>query len=284
MNKTLSLLLALIISMPAILTSCGGNEPDSPAQEIPNPDPENPDTPYNPDDNEDIPGSKILGTWYYLNPNKALKITITFSSEKGYNYEYLKERVCYVSVESKLPYFNTDYSNVWTYNDSKWEVTRIEIGPAIMPSGTVSQVFDNEMWLDLKWGHGTERLKFKRNDPGDPISPSNVEVAPDGIFGKYLWHTTIANRDITFQFKGTEWIHESSNAEVMVFDTKGNYKYLSETDTYAGFSQGYLKIDWDSSIIVSLAETPYFVVIKETDKKLKIYNPFTPDNYYLLTR
>ena len=62
MNKTLSLLLALIISIPAILTSCGGNEPDSPAQEIPNPDPGNPDTPYNPDDNEDIPGSKILGT------------------------------------------------------------------------------------------------------------------------------------------------------------------------------------------------------------------------------
>lgn len=284
MNKTLSLLLALIISIPAILTSCGGDEPDSPGQEIPNPDPENPDTPYNPDDNEDIPGSKILGTWYYINPNKALKITLTFSSDKGYNYEYLKERVCYVSVESKLPYFNTDYSNSWTYSDSKWEVTTIEVGPAIMPSGTVSQVFDNEMWLDLKWGHGTQRLKFKRNDPGEPVTPSNVEVAPDGIFGKYLWHTTIANRDITFQFKGTEWIHESSNSEVMVFDSKGNYKYLSETDTYAGFSQGYLKIDEDSSIIVSLTETPYFVVIKETNTKLRIYNPFTPDQSYLLTR
>ena len=70
----------------------------------------------------------------------------------------------------------------------------------------------------------------------------------------------------------------------MVFDSKGNYKYLSETDSEAGFSKGYLAIDWTTSIIVSLAQTPYFIVIKETDKKLKIYNPFTPDNYYFLTR
>lgn len=284
MNKTLALLLALIISIPAVLTSCGGDEPDSPNQEFPNPDPGNPDYPYDPDDDEDIPGSKILGTWYYINPNKALKITITFSSDKGSNYEYLKERVCYISVESKLPYYNTDYSNSWTYSDSKWKVTTISVGPGIIPSGTVSQVFDNEMWLDLDWGHGTQRLKFKRDDPGDAITPSNVEVAPEGIFGKYLWHTTISNRDITLQFKGTEWIHETSNAELMVYDSKGNYKYLSETDTEAGFSQGYLKIDWGSSIIVSLAETPYFVVIKENNKKLRIYNPFTPDKSYLLTR
>ena len=283
-SKILSILIFFVFSMT--IQSCDKGESEEPENPwINNPDQDNQYPPGNGDgDTEDIPGGKILGTWYYLNPNNALKITITFTSEKDYNYTIFKNRVCYVSVESEFPYFHSDYSNSWTYENSKWEITRIEVGPAISSSATIAQVFDNEMWLDLSWGYRTERLKFKRSDPGSPVKPTGLQLAPDGIFGNYLWETTISKYNLTFQFKGEEWTHETSNYDVMIINANGDYKYSRETDSYAILSNGYLKLDCGSSLIAAAAQSPYFVVVMETNKKLKLYNPLNPAVIYSFTR
>lgn len=263
--------------MAIMMFSCSKDEPTPPLNpDITIPIPTNPDNSGNGGDQQTIPGSEILGTWYYLNPNKALKITITFSSEMN----LIGDRTCYISVESELPYFHTDYDNAWNYENSKWKVWCIEIGEGIMPSALISKVFENEMWLDLDWGNTTERLKFKRSNPGNPVKPSGFQIAPDGIFGKYVWHTTIGMYNLTLQFNNNSYnTYETSDRELRI-----NGKYVKEATGEGLYSKGYLSLDYTRNLIPAAANCPYFVVIKETDKKLKYYNPFNPEIVYTFTR
>ncbi|MGN0223676.1 MAG: hypothetical protein ACI4AM_06590 [Muribaculaceae bacterium] len=284
-NIKLILFVVLFISLSVPFTSCGGDEPDEPQIEKPdqNPDTPNiPDTPSDEDENEQIPGSKILGTWYYLSPNNALKATVTFSIEKSYNFSIFGTRVCYISIESELPYYVEDIENVWSYSDSKWEITRFPIVPGCM-GATISKVFDNELWMDLDFINYSQRIKFTRNDPGNAVKPSGLQVAPDGIFERYLWHGYIGNYNITFQFKGASWFHETSDVDVMVKGTDGTHRWLKENDCYGGYSNGYFHFEC-TGILCSVFDCSTLVVIKQTDKKLLLYNPFTPARTFYITR
>lgn len=277
--------LSIFITLAAIpLASCNHDEPSTSLNQPIN-NPTNPETPKDDATLNEIQGAKILGTWYYLNPNKALKITITFKSDEAKNFAIFGERVAIISVESEFPYYHEDYSNVWSYNSSKWEVTRLAIGPNISSSAIITQVFDNEMWLDLNWDYAhKERLKFKRSDPGDPVKPVGFQLAPDGIFGTYVWNTKIDQYNLTFQFKDNIRTHETSDYDVMVFVSEGDYKYLKETNGDGIFSNGYLKVSWNASLVAAVAGSPYFVVIHDSDKILKLYNPLKPDIVYTFHR
>lgn len=275
----------MVIALTTIsvsFSSCGGDEPDAPQNEEPNPTPDNPGNSQGDSEDEEIPGNKILGTWYYLSPNKALKATVIFTSEKAYNYLYDGGRVCYISIESQLPYNVEDYDNVWSYNDSKWEITAFDIIPGCM-GATITKVFDNELWMDLDFINHTQRIKFTRNDPGNSVKPNGVLLAPDGIFGQYLWKGSIGNHYITFQFRGSEWFHETSDSNVMIIGTDGSYKYLKENDCEGVYRNGYFHFEC-TGILCSVLNCSTVVVIKQSDKKLMIYNPFTPDRTYVLTR
>lgn len=280
--NTLILLLS-IVTFSTTITSCGSDEPEIPENtsiDIPNNSDDHGDSNVG---SEEIPGAKILGTWYYLSPDKAIKITIRFSSEKGYNYVYLGDRVCYISVESEFPYYHTDYANVWQFEDDNWHITRLEVLDYLFSSATITKVFDDEMWLDFEYGKHDQRLKFKRSDPGNPIKPNDKQLAPDGIWGRYVWSTTIGRYNMTFQFIGSEGIKETSDSDVWVY-YKGESKKLKESIGDAGYKNGLLRIDWSWSLIDAATEGSYFVVIKETDKRLILYNPFSPDVRYLFTR
>ena len=281
MKKYLSYIVFVVMFalLSISFSSCGDDEPDEPQKEQPDPIPDNPS---DGSEEEQIPGSEILGTWYYLNPNKALKATITFTREKSYNFSIFGTRVCYFSFESELPYSLVDMENVWSYSDSKWEITSFPIIPGSM-GATISKVFDNELWMDVDFVNHTQRIKFTRNNPGNTIKPSGLQLAPDGIFGKYLWHGSIGVNNITFQFKGAEWFHETSDSKVMVIDADKNHKWLMENDSYGGYRNGYFHFECNS-ILCSVLGCSTVVVIKQTDKKLMIYNPFTPDITYYLTR
>lgn len=266
-------------TLPLMLTSCGDDEKDTPDEPtITNPDPINPG---NSSDESEIPGAKILGTWYYLSPDKALKLTIRFSSEKGANYVTFGHYVCYISVESEFPYYKSDYDNKWRFEDSKWRITSLRIAEGLSSAATITQVFDDEMWLDFEYGVKSERLKFKRVDPGNPKKPDGKELAQDGIFGRYLWKAAIGRYNMTFQFTGAETAKETSDSEVWV-DAMG--KRLKESTLDAIYSNGLLRLDWSKSMIASEAGNSFFVVVKESDQKLKLYNPFTPDVTYTFTR
>lgn len=271
-----------IFTMPLMFSSCGDDEPSTPeAPEITDPELKPNDSGNSSSGDEEIQGSKILGTWYYLSPDKALKLTVRFTSEKGYSYVTFRHYVCYISVESEFPYYHEDYDNTWKYENSKWEITRLAISKALFSSATITQVFDDEMWLDFEYGVKSERLKFKRIDPGNPQKSTDKELAQDGIFGKYVWKAAIGRYNMTFQFTGAEKAKETSDSEVWV---DGVGKRLKESTLDAIYSNGLLRLDWSKSLIASEAGNSYFVVVKESDRKLKLYNPFSPDVTYTFTR
>lgn len=286
MKKFLSLLFPLfvMVTIPLIVTSCGDDEPATPQT------PSNPTNPYpgheeDPGNNDhggrDIPGAKILGTWYYLSPDKAFKITINFSSEEGPNYLYTGGRVCYISVESEFPYYYYDYDNVWYYENNNWSITRLEVNKYLFSSATITKVFDEELWLDFEYGLKNERLKFRKSDPGRPVKPYNKELAPDGIFGTYKWKTSIGNYNMSLQFVSSNIVQETSDSEVYVSSLNDWFK---ESTCEAIFNNGILRLAHDKSIISSKVGNSYFVVTRESDKKLKLYNPFSPDVSYTFSR
>ncbi len=98
MRKILTFLLFVVAfaSISVSFSSCGGDEPDDPQKEQTDPSHENPSDSHEGGEDKHIPGNKILGTWYYLNPNKALKVTITFTSEESYNFSIFGDRKCYI--------------------------------------------------------------------------------------------------------------------------------------------------------------------------------------------
>ena len=263
------------------LTACGDDD-NEPEQPEPPTQPTDPDPGTTPGENpSQIPGAQILGTWYYLSPDNAIKITITFTDKD--NIAGLDDKKCFISVESEFPYYNTSYENGWEYKNSEWEITSLRIAQNVWASARITNVFDNEMWLIFEYGSNHKQLKFKRSDPGSAFSPTGIELAPDGAFGNYVWHTTIKGHNMTLQFTGAVSLKETSDTPISV-TYKGETKYLSETKIYGGHSNGYLRLDWSESIIASVAQNSYFVVVEESNKKLKIYNPFTPSISYTLTR
>ncbi len=172
---------------------------------------------------------------------------------------------------------------MWSYDDSKWEILSLDIVPGCS-GASIHNVFENEMWVDLEFGYLNERIKFTRDNPGNAVKPSGMTIEPDGVFGQYLWHATIGSKNITFQFKGSEWFHETSDSEViMIIDRNGNYKYIKEKNTEGRYHNGYFHFDY-KSILASVLDCPTVVVIKQTENKLIIYNPFKPDVTYTLTR
>lgn len=271
-----------ITSISVSFSSCGVDEPDAPQKEEPDPKPNNPGNSQDDSQDEEVPGNEILGTWYYLSPDKALKATVIFTSEKAPNYSTFGSRVCYISIESQLPYNVEDYDNSWTYSDSKWKITRFSIIP-VTHGATIPKVFDNELWMDLGFINHTQRIKFTRNDPGNSVKPNGLQVAPDGIFGKYLWKGSFGSHNITIQFKESGKFHETSDSNVGVIGIDGSYKHVKENDCEGGYMDGYFHYDC-TGILCSVLGCSTVVVIKQSDKKLMIYNPFTPDRTYFLTR
>ena len=147
----------------------------------------------------------------------------------------------------------------------------------------ITYVFENELWMDLDFINHTQRIKLTRNDPGNSVKPNGLQLAPDGIFGKYLWKSSIGGLNITLQFKGANWFQETSDYDVMVKGIDGSYKYLKENECEGGYSQGYFHFDC-TGILCSVLNCSTVVVIKQSEKKLMIYNPLTPDRTYFLTR
>ncbi|MDE7387588.1 MAG: hypothetical protein K2N28_10695, partial [Muribaculaceae bacterium] len=185
--KTIKLIIILLsVTISSSLVSCGTDEPSLPNKdnEWNNSDWNNSNNDNNGEDNpsSNIEGSEILGTWYYLSPDEAIKIEIRFTSET-----YLLGHKCFVSVDSKFPSYTSDNMKSWEYKDNKWKIVSLDIGGPFLPSLIIENVFDDEMWADLVRG-SSQRLKFKRKDMGQPSTPTGKVLAPDGFFGNYVWN------------------------------------------------------------------------------------------------
>lgn len=279
MKKISHALLLLMVSLMScfVLTAC----PDEPQ---PGPDPDPDPAPYPTPSPDPAPGpsngskeDQILGTWYYMNSIKTLKLTFTFSDSP-----HLLGKEVTKTTESTFPSIFDPRLGDWTFKDGVWTFLFDAFG--VFGHAEVRSISGNEMWVQVQYSvYGDDRvvdLKFTRNNPGEPQRPEGMTLVTANPFKNTVWTTTYGTTSLTCSF-GTDYVTEKSDSRVYIYESG---TWTTESKAEYIFVDGQLIIDATQGLLPNLIGFHYLAVSKESSNKLLLFNPFAPDNSVVLTR
>lgn len=274
MKDALKFLVAILL-FGVLAVSCSKDDDPQP-DPYPTPTPTYPDSPSDGGGNsQQTVGSEILGTWYYANPTKTVKLSYTFSEDRN-----SLGNVFTKVIESTLPYASSRSTGSWKYSDGKWTFSYFELF-GIWGEATVESLNENEMWISVSSSLSiVRRFKFTRSNPGELSRPSGVEIADNNVFLNTRWKVTYNNATVTCSF-GTATLTEKSDSKIYIYsserwETEGSGEYL--------FIDGVLKVDYSKCLLPNLIGYHHMVVVKNGSNSLKLFHPSAPDTYLILTK